>query len=192
MHRLGGPPCKQGVARTTEPAVPGSIQPALLLLEKTPFLLETMLRDLPEDLLRWKPTPERWSIAEVIGHLADIELIYADRTRRIVTEDTPTLQKYDPTQTVVIGDYVRGSATENLAFFTRTRRSTVILLRSIPADSAEREATHSELGTITLHQMLSEWASHDLGHFRQIAELYRARAFHPYAGPFQKYSNPKP
>jgi len=183
---------QQGVARTTEPAVPGSIQPALLLLEKTPFLLETMLRDLPEDLLRWKPTPERWSIAEVIGHLADIELIYADRTRRIVTEDTPTLQKYDPTQTVVIGDYVRGSATENLAFFTRTRRSTVILLRSIPADSAEREATHSELGTITLHQMLSEWASHDLGHLRQIAELYRARAFHPYAGPFQKYSNLKP
>jgi hypothetical protein len=48
------------------------------------------------------------------------------------------------------------------------------------------------LGNITLHQMLSEWASHDLGHLRQIAELYRARAFHPYAGPFQKYSNPKP
>jgi hypothetical protein len=87
---------------------------------------------------------------------------------------------------------VRGSASENLAYFTKTRRSTVILLRSIPADSGEREATHSELGNITLHQMLSEWASHDLGHLRQIAELYRARAFHPYAGPFQKYSNPKP
>jgi len=48
------------------------------------------------------------------------------------------------------------------------------------------------LGEITLHQMLSEWASHDLGHLRQIAELYRAHAFHPYVGPFQKYSNPKP
>jgi DinB superfamily len=183
---------QQGVARSTEPASIGSIQPALLLLEKTPNLLETMLRDLPEDLLRWKPAPDRWSIAEVIGHLADIEMVYADRTRRIVTEDAPTLQKYDAAGTVVIGDYVRGSAAENLVFFTRIRRSTVILLRSIPADSGEREATHSELGTITLHQMLSEWASHDLGHLRQIAELYRARAFHPYAGPFQKYSDPKP
>jgi len=183
---------QQGVARTTEPAVSRSIQPALLLLEKTPILLETMLRDLPETLLRWKPAPERWSIAEVLGHLADLEEIYADRTRRIVTEDSPILEKYDPTRTVVVGDYARGSAAEILAFFSRTRRATVILLRSIPADSGEREATHSELGEITLHQMLSEWASHDLGHLRQIAELYRARAFHPYAGPFQKYSNPKP
>ncbi len=183
---------QQGAVRSTEPGVTRSIQPALLLLEKTPILLETMLRDLPEDLLRWKPAPERWSIAEVLGHLADIEMVYADRTRRIVTEESPTLQKYDAAGTVVIGDYVRGSASENLAFFIKTRRSTVILLRSIPADSGEREATHSELGNITLHQMLSEWASHDLGHLRQIAELYRARAFHPYAGPFQKYSNPKP
>jgi hypothetical protein len=121
-----------------------------------------------------------------------LEIVYADRTRRIVTEDTPRLQKYDAAGTVVVGDYTRGSATENLAFFIKTRRSTVILLRSIPADSGDRDATHSELGHITLHQMLSEWASHDLGHLRQIAELYRARAFHPYAGPFQKYSHPKP
>jgi DinB family protein len=181
---------QQGVVRSTEPGVTRSIQSALLLLEKTPILIETMLRDLPEDLLRWKPAPERWSIAEVLGHLADIEMVYADRTRRIVTEESPTLEKYDAAGTVVIG--VRGSASENLAFFIKTRRSTVILLRSIPADSGEREATHSELGNITLHQMLSEWASHDLGHLRQIAELYRARAFHPYAGPFQKYSDPKP
>ncbi|MHB8500876.1 MAG: DinB family protein [Candidatus Acidiferrales bacterium] len=183
---------QQGVARTTEPADTRSIQPALALLEKTPILLETMLRDLPEELMRWKPAPERWSIAEVLGHLADLEAVYADRTRRIVTEDIPMLEKYDAARTVVIGDYARGSASENLAFFTRTRRSTVILLRSIPADAGEREAMHSELGNITLHQMLSEWASHDLGHLRQIAELYRARVFHPYAGPFQKYSNPKP
>jgi hypothetical protein len=183
---------QQGVVRSTEPGVTRSIHPALLLLEKTPILLETMLRDLPEDLMRWKPAPERWSIAEVLGHLADLEMVYADRTRRMVTEETPTLEKYDAAGTVVIGDYVRGSAGENLTFFIKMRRSTLILLRSIPTDSGEREATHSELGTITLHQMLSEWASHDLGHLRQIAEIYRARAFHPYAGPFQKYSNPKP
>jgi hypothetical protein len=40
--------------------------------------------------------------------------------------------------------------------------------------------------------MLNEWANHDLGHLRQIAELYRANAFHPNSGPFMKYSSPKP
>jgi hypothetical protein len=181
-----------GLARSIEPALAGSIQPALSLLEKTPILLETMLRDLPMELLRWKPAANRWSIAEVLGHLGDIELVYADRTRRMVTEEGPALQRFDPAATVATGDYVRGSATENLSFFIRTRRATVILLRSIPEDSGDREATHSELGRITLGQMLSEWASHDLGHLRQVAELYRARAFYPYSGPFQKYSNPKP
>ena len=56
----------QGVARSVEYDFAGSLQPALALLEKTPFLLETLLRDLPEDLLHWKPGPERWSVAEVL------------------------------------------------------------------------------------------------------------------------------
>lgn len=181
---------QSGVVRSTAPA--GSIQPALSLLEKTPIVLEMLLRDLPEELLHWKPAVDRWSIGEVLGHLGDIEMVYADRTRRMVTEEAPKLQKYDASATVVTGDYVRGAAPDNLAFFLRSRRATLVLLRSIPVDSGDREANHSELGKITLHQMLSEWASHDLGHLRQIAELYRAHAFHPYVGPFQKYSNPKP
>ena len=64
-----------------------------------------MLRDLPEDLLRAgsRGRPERWSIAEVLGHLADIEMVYADRTRRIVTEDTAAhpAEVYDAAGTVV-------------------------------------------------------------------------------------------
>ena len=175
-----------------QPAVARSIQPAVSLLEKTPVLFETLLRDLPEELLDWKPAPERWSIAEVLGHLLDIEQVYADRTRRIVTEDTPALRKYDPAAATASGDYTSGSASENLALFTKRRRASVILLKSIPASSSERTATHSELGTITLNEMLNEWACHDLGHLRQIAELYRAHAFHSNSGPFQKYSNPKP
>lgn len=175
-----------------QPAAARSIQPAISLLEKTPILLETLLRDLPADLLCWKPAPDRWSISEVLAHLADAEQMFADRTRRIVTEDMPVLEKYDQADAASNGDYAVGSAEENLARFTQTRRSTIILLKSIPVSSAGRTATHSEIGTITLDQMLNEWASHDLGHLRQIAELYRAHAFHPHAGPFQKYSNPKP
>lgn len=175
-----------------QPAVARSIQPAVSLLEKTPVLFETLLRDLPDELLNWKPVAERWSIAEVLGHLADIEEVYADRVRRIVTEDWPALEKYDLEGAKASGEYSRRSAAENFVVFARTRRSTVILLKSIPASSGERTATHSELGIITLDEMLNEWASHDLGHLRQIAELYRAHAFYPNSGPFQKYSNPKP
>jgi len=181
-----------GAARSAEKSVNYPIQQALALLEKTAILLETLLRGLPEDLLHWKPAPERWSIAEVLGHLADIEQLYADRTRRMVTEDMPRLQRFEPAKTEGRGDAMLANAAENLEVFHRARRATLVLLRSIPPDSGERRAVHSELGEITLREMLHEWASHDLGHLRQIAELYRAHAFHPHAGPFRKYSNIKP
>lgn len=175
-----------------QPAAARSMHPAVSLLEKTPVVFETLLRDLPEELLHWKPGAERWSIAEVLGHLADIEEVYADRVRRIITEDKPALRKYDLEGAIASGEYARRSAIENLAIFSKTRHSTLILLKSIPASSGKRTAMHSELGAIRLDEILNEWASHDLGHLRQIAELYRGHAFYPNSGPFQRYSNPKP
>jgi hypothetical protein len=175
-----------------QPASASDMRPAISLLEKTPRLLETMLGDLPGELLHWKPEAERWSISEVLAHLAALEQVYAERVLRIVAEDSPAIVKYDQAGAAARGEYSRGSAGENLALFTRTRRSTLALLVGLPPSAGARTGVHSELGTITLTEMLNEWANHDLGHLRQIAELYRAHAFHPHSGPFMKYSNPKP
>src|SRR5437773_10933932 len=66
-----------------QPATASEIQPAISLLGKTPQLLETLLGDLPDDLLRWKPKPDRWSISEVLAHLAALEQVYTERVRRM-------------------------------------------------------------------------------------------------------------
>lgn len=175
-----------------QPAPAGDMQPAIALLEKTPRVLETLLADLPGELLHWKPVPDRWSIAEVLGHLAALEQVYAERAKRMVAEDTPAIARYDLAGASASGEYARASAGESLGHFTRTRRSTLAFLAGLPPSAGARTGVHSELGTITLAQMLNEWANHDLGHLRQIAELYRAHAFHPHSGPFMIYSNPKP
>jgi hypothetical protein len=175
-----------------QPASASDMQPAISLLEKTPRLLETLLGDLPGEILHWKPAPDRWSISEVLAHLAALEQVYAERTLRIVAEDSPALAKYDQAGAAARGEYSRGSAGENLAHFTRTRRSTLALLTGLPPSASARTGVHSELGSITLAQMLNEWANLDLGHLRQMAELYRAHTFHPHSGPFMKYSNPQP
>lgn len=162
------------------------------LLEKTPLLYETMLRDLPLDVLRWKPAPDRWSISEVLAHLVEIEELYSGRVRRMVAEDSPSFLRYvqPPADRPNAGS--QGRPAEQLARFITMRRDNLKFLKTMPASAATRTGHHSELGPFTLAQMLCEWASHDLGHLRQMAELYRARAFYPHAGPFQKYSNPKP
>jgi len=167
---------------------PAPMQAPISMLEKTPGLLEILLRDLPVDTLEWKPAAERWSIAEVLGHLVMIEKLYEQRARRIVLEDSPALPKYEPPA----GGQPQKSARQHMEEFVPLRRAFVFYLHSVPSASAGRTGQHAELGTISLSQMLHELANHDLGHLRQISELYRAHSFYPYAGPFQRYSNPKP
>jgi hypothetical protein len=59
--------------------------------------------------------------------------------------------------------------------FEDQRESNVEFLRDLPVEAGDRKALHREAGEITLAQMLHEWALHDFGHIRQIAELVRAR-----------------
>ena len=171
-----------------QPSPSTAIRPAVVLMEKTPQLLETMLGGVATDVLRWKPSPDRWSISEVLSHLADSEEVLSERVRRFMLEDTPHLTEYEQAP----DRFAAGSPHEHLSRFSFTRRELVQFLRTLPPDVGARTALHSKLGLITLEQMLNEWASHDLGHIRQIAELYRARAFHPNAGPFRVYADLHP
>jgi hypothetical protein len=145
--------------------------------------------DAAPDVLEWKPGPDRWSIQEVLAHLAAIEQIYGKRIRRIVTEEDPALVKYVAPSNVEVQ---QKSAREHLEHFIALRRAHIVFLHTVPASAAGRIGRHPELGALSVSHLLHELANHDLGHLRQVAELYRAHSFHPHAGPLQKYSQPKP
>lgn len=166
-----------------------SLQPPISLLAKTPLLLDTLLEGLPADLLDWKPSPDRWSITEVLAHLVSIESTYGDRVRVMIMDLEPDLKKYNPPSQ----DSIRAKSNgDHLREFFVLRRAHLVFLHTIPAGAGSRIGHHPELGAVTVSHMLYELANHDLGHLRQIAELMRARAFYPHAGPFQRYSSPKP
>lgn len=167
---------------------PAPISAPISLLEKTPGILELLLRDVAKETIAWKPASDRWSIAEVLAHLVVIEKLYNGRTRRIAMENDPVL----PKSVQLPESEKQKTAREHLEEFVALRRAFVVFLHSIPSTAAGRTGQHAELGSVTLSQLLHELANHDLGHLRQIAELYRAHVFHPHAGPFQKYSQPKP
>ena len=164
------------------------LQPPVSLLEKTPAILEMLLRDVPAGTLDWKPAAERWSITEVRAHLLAIEQLYGDRAKRIVVDQNPILAKYVAPNEAEI----RKSARQYLEDFVALRQAHYFFWHGIPSSACSRTGIHPEMGAITLLQLLNELANHDLGHLRRIAELYRAKAFYPHAGPFQRYSNPKP
>jgi hypothetical protein len=74
-----------------------------------------------------------------------------------------------------------------MARFEEERGQTLALLEGMPHGAGERSGRHAELGAITVAQLLNEFAFHDLGHIRQVTELYRAHVFYPEMGAYRGY-----
>ena len=156
--------------------------PCLDLLEATPSILRGLMTEISDEDARWKPAPDRFSIAEVLAHLSHSEgHCYRTRVDRFLSEDKPTFAPDDAQMYLEL--YQGGDPEEDFAHFEEQRDTNVEFLRGLPADAGARMAMHAEAGEISLSQMLHEWAMHDLGHVRQIAELVRARKYLAGAGP---------
>jgi len=116
---------------------------------------------------------------------------FRERVQKMLDEKNPPLHNYDQNAAYNAGKYA-GKAREHLKQFCHERDRTLSWLRYLPAGAVGRTGEHKEAGRVTIGQFLNEWACHDLGHIRQIAELYRARAFYPFIGTFQRYYSLKP
>jgi len=165
--------------------------PCLDLLEATPGILLGLMTELTAEDSRWKPAPERFSVAEVLAHLSHSEgHCYRMRLERFMAETRPEFESDDAQMYL---DLYRGADPEQ-AFdhFEDQREANLELLRTLPEGAGDRVALHREFGEITLTQMLNEWALHDLGHIRQIAELVRARKYQAGAGPMAASYQLKP
>ena len=156
--------------------------PCLDLLEGTPAILRGLISEISEEDARWKPAPDRFSIAEVLAHLSHSEgHCYRARVDRFLSEDMPEFEPDDAQMYLEL--YEKGDPEEDFGHFEDQRETNMELLRGLSAEAGSRKARHRAAGEITLAQMLHEWALHDLGHIRQVAELVRARKYLAGAGP---------
>ena len=155
--------------------------PCLDMLEATPAIVRGLMSEMTEEDSRWKPAPDRFSVAEVLAHLSHSEgHCYRMRVDRFMSESFP---EFEPDDAQMYLDLYRDADPEEaFARFEEQRQANVEYLRSLPGQAGDRLALHKEHGQISLAQMLHEWALHDLGHIRQIAELVRARKYLSGAG----------
>ncbi len=165
--------------------------PCLDLLQATPGIVRGLMAELTDADARWKPAPDRFSVAEVLAHLSHSEgHCYRMRLDRFLAESRPT---FEPDDAQMYLDLYRGADPQDaIRRFQEQRQANVEYLRSLPSEVGGRVALHREAGEITLSHMLHEWALHDLGHIRQIAELVRARKYLHGAGPLGSSYQLKP
>ena len=146
--------------------------PALLeRYRRGPELLAVVLTGVFGEEEDFPPAPGKWSIRQIVAHLADAEMVGAHRFRQVAAEDNPTLVAFDQDAWARNLDYARRKPKQSLETFRRIRAENYGLLKDQPPVVFERTCRHSENGIMTLHQMLEGYAGHAESHARQLQEI---------------------
>ena len=143
----------------------------LKIAAATPTRIARLLRSLTPAQLSRRPAPGKWSIQEIINHLAETDLVMCCRARWIAFEDSPTLVPFDQDKWSVGWHREREPVSETLERFRLIRRSQVRLFRSVGGKDWRRSGFHPERGVVTLREQLETVAGHDLNHLAQIKRL---------------------
>jgi uncharacterized damage-inducible protein DinB len=151
----------------------GKRDPIEVLGELIPWL-DDRIRGLPDVTLRRPEKPGKWSLIEVIQHLADSELVIAFRTRMVLSQDRPVLQAYDQDRWASEFTYREVSLSQAVAQLRGLRSADLHLWKHLTPVQLNREGMHSERGAESVAHLIRLIAAHDLVHRRQIDRILAA------------------
>ena len=151
-------------------AVLGDRDPLAVMGELVPWL-DQRVRGLDDARLRRPEKPGKWSVLEVVQHLADTELVYGYRVRMILTQDTPPIPGYDQDAWAREFHYHDLPVGEVLAQVGALRAANLRLYRSLGPDQLRRAGLHSERGPESVEHVFRMIGAHDLVHRRQIERI---------------------
>jgi uncharacterized damage-inducible protein DinB len=139
------------------------------VIAETPGALADLCRPLDASALGASPAPGKWSIREILAHLADCELVFAFRLRQSVAQEHHTMQPFD--QDEWAKHYAWYTAQEALATFRTMRQWNIVFLKSLPEAAFDKPVTHPERGTMTLRTIVETMGGHDRNHVKQVLAI---------------------
>jgi hypothetical protein len=148
----------------------GDRDPLAVMDELVPWL-EARTRGLDDARLRQPEQPGKWSVMEVIHHLADSEMVYGYRIRTILTEDNPPIRGYDQDTWARELAYRTAPLAEVMAQLAALRAANLRLYRSLSPAQLARTGVPSERGPESIGHTIRMLGAHDLVHRRQIDRI---------------------
>jgi uncharacterized damage-inducible protein DinB len=139
-----------------------------------PALLRQAVSDMTREQLLARPITGQWSTLEVVCHLADFDPILADRMKRIIAEDRPTLLGADEKRFAATLAYQERDLEEELTLLEMTRVQMGRILRTLSPDALKRVGVHNERGELTLERLLTMTTNHLPHHLAFIRQKRRA------------------
>ena len=143
----------------------------MVVLESTVSWCSECTRALTPRQLAAPEAEGKWSIAAVLQHLADSELVWGYRLRKALAEDRPVLTGFNQDLWANRLGYAAADRDESLSLFSALRSANLALLSRAPSDDLDRVGVHDERGEEPVRHMVRLYAGHDLVHRRQLQRL---------------------
>jgi hypothetical protein len=147
-------------------------------LSGAPDVYEYLLRDLAADDTRWDfcPDPERFTLREIVAHVADYTEICVTRFRRTLQENEPHFPNWDQSQNAIDNDYAHSGTAESLSRLRESRAQMSEIVRDLPVAAWARLAHREGIGATTLEDQAVMVAAHDGYHLQQIVQWLQLAA----------------
>jgi len=137
----------------------------------TPAKLKKLIRGLTPKQLKWQSAPGKWSIAEILAHLADAEIAGSWRMRLIVQTNGVSVQPFDQDVWASVFQYKNRDAKMSLETFRALRENNLFMLKNLSPEHWENYGMHMERGKETVAHMVRMFAGHDKNHISQIEAI---------------------
>ena len=133
--------------------------------------LERLIKGVPTAKLRKRPAPEKWSVGEILAHLAEAEIVGGFRMRLILGAPGTPITPFDQDAWVISGHYAKRDPRKSLAQFRAVREANLDLLKSLTPEQWKHHGLHAERGVETIEHIARMFAGHDINHTRQIEQI---------------------
>jgi hypothetical protein len=141
----------------------------------TPKKLTSLVKRAAPSKLRKRPAPDKWSVAEILAHLADTEIVVGWRIRSILGAPGTPIQAFDQDAWAVAGNYAKRDPRKSIEQFRVVRDANLALYKSLSPEQWKHFGMHAERGEESLQRILHMMAGHDINHISQIERILATR-----------------
>ncbi len=148
----------------------------LQVQQETAKKLQRLIKPLSKKQLNQRPEPDKWSVAEILAHLVDAEVVGSWRMRVIIGSNGVPIQAFDQDVWAKTFDYAGCDPKQSLETFRTLRENNLRMLKALPKELWENYGMHSERGRETIAHLVRMFAGHDLNHLAQIEKIAKPGA----------------
>jgi len=141
-------------------------------LEHNASTFKSLLENISNEQAYWKPTPEKWSLLEIVNHLHDEEKEdFRQRIKNIFEDPQKTWSPIAPGKWVTEREYSKRDMSNSLKNLLDERKKSIEWLKSLNSPNWTAVHIHPKLGEMSPEKLLANWLAHDYLHIRQISFL---------------------